>query len=54
MALVDDQELIRAGLAMVIDGSDDMRVVVQAADGEQALAALRLGALGPHRADVGG
>lgn len=40
VALVDDQELIRAGLAMVIDGSDDMRVVVQAADGEQALAAL--------------
>jgi len=40
VALVDDQELIRAGLAMVIDGSDDMRVVAQAGDGEQALAAL--------------
>lgn len=40
VALVDDQELIRAGLAMVIDGSDDMRVVAQAADGEQAIAAL--------------
>ena len=37
VALVDDQELVRTGLAMVIDGSEGMRVVAQAGDGEQAL-----------------
>ena len=33
VALVDDQELVRTGLAMVIDACDDMRVVAQAGDG---------------------
>ena len=37
VALADDQELVRAGLAMVIDACDDMRVVAQAGDGAQAL-----------------
>ena len=37
VALVDDQELVRTGLAMVIDACDDMRVVAQAGDGAQAL-----------------
>ena len=40
VALVDDQELIRVGLAMVIDASDDMQVAVQAADGAEAVAKL--------------
>ena len=47
VALVDDQELIRAGLAMVVGSADDLEVVVQAGDGRQALAALRA-----TRADV--
>ncbi|HEY7483926.1 MAG TPA: response regulator transcription factor [Streptosporangiaceae bacterium] len=40
VALVDDQELIRTGLAMVVDAVDDMRVVAQAGDGAAALTAL--------------
>ena len=38
--LVDDQELVRAGLAMVVDAQPDMRVVGEAGDGGAALAAL--------------
>jgi DNA-binding NarL/FixJ family response regulator len=41
VALVDDQELVRVGLETVIDSCDDMRVVAQAPDGEQAVAVLR-------------
>ncbi|MGL5850565.1 MAG: response regulator [Phycicoccus sp.] len=37
VVLVDDQELVRTGLAMVVDAQEDMRVVGQAADGAQAL-----------------
>jgi len=37
VVLVDDQELVRTGLAMVVDSQDDLRVVGQAADGAQAL-----------------
>ena len=37
VVLVDDQELVRAGLAMVVDSQDDLVVVGQAADGLQAL-----------------
>jgi DNA-binding NarL/FixJ family response regulator len=40
VALVDDQELIRAGLAMLIDATEDIRIVVQAADGAEAVAKL--------------
>jgi DNA-binding NarL/FixJ family response regulator len=40
VALVDDQELVRVGLAMVIDASDDIEVVLQAGDGAEAVAAL--------------
>jgi DNA-binding NarL/FixJ family response regulator len=36
VALVDDQELIRTGLAMVIDACDDLAVVVEANDGAEA------------------
>lgn len=40
LLLVDDQELVRAGFAMVLDSCADLTVVAQAADGEQALAEL--------------
>ncbi|MEO3936164.1 response regulator transcription factor [Dermatophilaceae bacterium Soc4.6] len=38
--LVDDQALVRAGFAMVLDATADMQVVGQAADGQAALDAL--------------
>ncbi|QNN81823.1 response regulator transcription factor [Brachybacterium sp. Z12] len=41
IALVDDQPLVRAGFAMVIDSQDDMEVVVQASDGQAAVEELR-------------
>ena len=37
VVLVDDQRLVRTGLAMVVESEDDMRVVGQAADGVEAL-----------------
>ncbi|MFC9787696.1 response regulator [Rhodococcus sp. NPDC127528] len=40
VALVDDQQLVRAGFRMVIDSQPDMNVVVEASDGEQALREL--------------
>ncbi|GAA3990493.1 response regulator transcription factor [Allokutzneria multivorans] len=40
VALVDDQELIRVGLAMVVDATDDIQIVVQAVDGVDAVAKL--------------
>ncbi len=39
--LADDQELLRAGLEMIIDSSDDLEVVEHAGDGEQAVALAR-------------
>jgi DNA-binding NarL/FixJ family response regulator len=47
VALVDDQQLVRAGFRMVIDSQPDLEVVVEAGDGLQA---LRL--LGSHAVDV--
>ncbi len=41
IALVDDQPLVRAGFAMVIDSQDDMEVVAQASDGVAAVEELR-------------
>ncbi|ASK64899.1 DNA-binding response regulator [Brachybacterium avium] len=41
IALVDDQPLVRAGFAMVIDSQDDMQVVAQASDGAAAVDELR-------------
>lgn len=40
LMLVDDQELVRTGFAMVLDSCDDLAVVAQAGDGEAALAEL--------------
>jgi DNA-binding NarL/FixJ family response regulator len=41
--IVDDEELVRAGFAMILEGEDDMRVVGQASDGREAVeAAVRL------------
>lgn len=36
LVLVDDQQLVRAGLAMVIAAQDDMVVVGEAGDGAEA------------------
>lgn len=38
IVIADDQELVRAGFAMVIGSQPDMQVVAQAADGAQAVA----------------
>ncbi len=38
VALVDDQELVRLGLRMVVESCDDMKIVAEAPDGEQAVA----------------
>ncbi|WP_086661700.1 response regulator [Lentzea kentuckyensis] len=47
--LVDDQELVRAGFAMIIDATPDMRVVGSAGAGQ---AALDLLSRPEHQADV--
>ncbi|NCT92295.1 response regulator transcription factor [Cellulomonas sp. APG4] len=47
VALVDDQQLVRAGFRMVIDSQPDLEVVTEAGDGREAL--HRLAAV---RADV--
>lgn len=45
--LVDDQPLVRAGFAMVIDSQPDLEVVAQAVDGIEAVEQVRA-----HRPDV--
>ena len=40
--LADDQELVRAGLRMILGAEDDIEVVGEAADGEQAVREARL------------
>ncbi|MCQ4117954.1 response regulator [Rhodococcus tibetensis] len=40
VALIDDQQLVRAGFRMVIDSQPDLSVVVEASDGRQALTEL--------------
>ncbi|MGM7668394.1 response regulator [Microbacterium sp. A93] len=43
MLLVDDEQLVRTGLRLLLDGSDGIRIVGEAADGEAAIeAALRM------------
>jgi DNA-binding NarL/FixJ family response regulator len=39
--IADDQDLVRAGLRMLIDAEDDLEVAGEAVDGEQALHAVR-------------
>jgi len=41
VVVVDDQELVRAGFAMILDNQPDMEVVGQAADGIEAIASAR-------------
>ncbi|MEN1727381.1 MAG: response regulator transcription factor, partial [Pseudomonadota bacterium] len=45
--VVDDQSLVRRGLAMVLDNEDDIDVVAEAATGVEAIAATN-----EHRPDV--
>jgi DNA-binding NarL/FixJ family response regulator len=40
VALIDDQQLVRAGFRMVIDSQPDLSVVVEVSDGRQALTEL--------------
>ncbi len=40
--LVDDQELVRAGFRMVVESGDEIAVVAEAADGQQAIEQARL------------
>ena len=47
VVVADDQELVRAGFAMILDAQPDIEVVGEAADGEQAVHAVR-----GHRPDV--
>jgi len=45
--LVDDEELVRSGLRLILSTEPDLEVVAEAADGEQALALVEL-----HQPDV--
>lgn len=51
VALVDDQQLVRAGFRMVIDSQPDLEVVLEAGDGAEAVRALEP-AFGRPRPDV--
>lgn len=42
VALVDDQQMVRAGFRMLVDSQDDLLVVGEAGDGEEALRMLAL------------
>ena len=47
VALADDQALVRAGFRVLLDGEDDIEVVAEATDGEEAVELAR-----HHRPDV--
>lgn len=47
VVVADDQELVRAGFAMILDAQPDIEVVAEAADGAQAVDAVRA-----QRADI--
>jgi DNA-binding NarL/FixJ family response regulator len=47
LLLVDDEQLVRSGLRMILQSSGDIEVVAEAADGAQAVEQVRL-----HRPDV--
>ncbi|NMR20843.1 response regulator transcription factor [Cellulomonas fimi] len=53
VALVDDQQLVRAGFRMVIDSQPDLQVVAEAGDGEEAVRLLGRDSWAPgERPDV--
>jgi DNA-binding NarL/FixJ family response regulator len=41
VVVADDQELVRSGFTMILDAQDDMRVVGEAADGQEAVEVTR-------------
>jgi DNA-binding NarL/FixJ family response regulator len=41
VAIADDQPLVRAGLRMIIDSAEGLRVVAEASDGREAIEAVR-------------
>jgi DNA-binding NarL/FixJ family response regulator len=41
VVVVDDQPLVRAGITMLVNAEDDITVVAQAADGQEALTQIR-------------
>ena len=41
VVLVDDQALIRTGFKMILESEDDIEVVGEASDGEQAISMAR-------------
>ena len=43
IAVVDDQELIRDGFTLIVEGQPDLEVVLQAADGQELVDAVRTG-----------
>ena len=47
VVVADDQELVRTGFGMILDAQPDIEVVAEAADGAQAVEAVR-----EHRPDV--
>lgn len=47
VVLVDDEQLVRMALRLVIDGEPDLTVVAEAADGDAAITAVD-----EHRPDV--
>ena len=53
VAIVDDQQLVRAGFRMVIESQPDLHVVAEAGDGEEAVRLLtRSAAAGGDQVDV--
>ncbi|MGB6163848.1 MAG: response regulator transcription factor [Pseudonocardiaceae bacterium] len=47
VVIVDDQPLVRAGITMLVNAEEDIDVVAEAADGQEALTQIRA-----HRPDV--
>ena len=47
VVLADDQALVRAGLRLILDAEDDIEIVAEVANGEQAVWAA-----GQHRPDL--
>jgi DNA-binding NarL/FixJ family response regulator len=41
VAIADDQALVRAGFRLILEAQDDIQVVAEAGDGEEALAVVR-------------